>query len=68
MSEILTKYDYIAIALSDIMSDGMLVEVLNRNGCCNWTVCPECRVDDFTHVGGCSISKEISQELLSKFG
>ena len=28
---------------------------LNRNGFCNLTVCPECRVDDFVHVEDCVI-------------
>jgi hypothetical protein len=31
--------------------------------CPNLTVCPECHVDDFVHVEGCKLDKEITKRL-----
>lgn len=39
--------------LNDVCEHDELMDVLNRCGAANMTVCPECRVDDFTHVEGC---------------
>lgn len=36
--------------------------ILNRNGKCAWTVCPECQVDDFVHVEGCKIGERINEK------
>lgn len=56
MSGILNKEDYLILDAADTESDGEVARILNENGCANWTVCPECNVDDFTHVEGCSLS------------
>jgi len=53
MSEVLSQRDYLFLQALDLQTDGKLAAVLNANGCANWTVCPQCRVDDFTHVEGC---------------
>ncbi len=29
---------------------------LNSHGLANWTVCPQCHIDDFVHVEGCSLA------------
>ncbi len=50
---------YSALAATDISSDGRVSEWLNSNGFSNLTVCPHCRVDDFTHVEGCLLGKGI---------
>lgn len=55
MSGILSETDYLVLQAADIYTDGAVAGVLNRNGCANWTVCPMCRVDDFTHVEGCAL-------------
>lgn len=34
--------------------------------CPNMTVCPECRVDDFTHVESCSIGKMLEPNIKIK--
>lgn len=52
------KDDYVALAILDFLHPE-LHEILNRNACASLTVCPECFVDDFTHVEGCSIAEEI---------
>ncbi len=65
MSRLLTRDEYILLVSVetsiDIESDGQieLHEVLNESGLCNFTVCPECMIDDFIHVEGCSIREEI---------
>lgn len=38
-----------------------LVDSLNNNGYCNLTVCPVCRVDDFTHVEDCLLAKDLQR-------
>ena len=67
MSEILNKFDYRVLQDADIFLGGDVARVLNANGRANWTVCPECRVDDFTHVEGCTmIPHESSNAKLSR--
>jgi hypothetical protein len=53
----LSKEDYKILEQADIATDGKVAGVLNRNGCANWTVCPECRVDDFSHSEDCSLNQ-----------
>lgn len=31
--------------------------------CTNLTVCPECRIDDFIHVEGCTIDREVNRKV-----
>ena len=57
MGGILNADDYLVLQLADILADGAVVGVLNKNGCANWTVCPVCHVDDFSHVDGCRLSE-----------
>lgn len=47
--------DYVALQDCNSESGDILCELLNRNGAANWTVCPKCHVDDFTHVEGCEL-------------
>lgn len=45
------------MALAKEESNGTeVMDWLNLNGFANLTICPECHVDDFTHVEGCSIA------------
>jgi len=54
---------YLALARVDKAAESNdFLSWLNNNGFCNLTVCPECRVDDFTHVEGCSIAAELDKE------
>ena len=39
--------------------DEQLTRVLNENGCSNWTVCPECGMDDFQHIPKCAVQAEL---------
>jgi len=55
MSDVLSQRDYLFLQELDLQTNGKLAALLNANGCANWTVCPECRVDDFTHVEGCRL-------------
>ncbi|MCK5609673.1 hypothetical protein KAR91_47810 [Candidatus Pacearchaeota archaeon] len=54
MSGILNEEDYTFMkGLNEEYN--YLLEILNKNGCPNLTVCPKCHVDDFCHVEGCSL-------------
>lgn len=55
----LTEQQYIWLQIWDIESNGQLATLLNSGGRASWTVCPHCRVDDFTHVEGCDLIPEI---------
>ena len=61
MSDVLTREDYQILDAADNESDGEVARILNENGCANLTVCPECFVDDFTHVEGCSLAYNSDQ-------
>jgi hypothetical protein len=53
---------YLAVALANMQEpDDSIMDWLNQNGFCNLTVCPECRVDDFTHVEGCKIGDQVDR-------
>jgi hypothetical protein len=54
----LSESDYIKMAcINELTESGefTLRDVLNRNGCANWTVCPACSVDDFSHTQDCRL-------------
>lgn len=57
--EPLNEADYVVLACiaSETDADAVvpLRDVLNRNGAANWTVCPRCSVDDFSHAETCSL-------------
>ena len=55
--EELTQLGYSQLFLLDLLNDGEVATYLNNNGFASKTVCPECHVDDFTHVEGCSQNK-----------
>jgi hypothetical protein len=55
---LLSREDYKHLYEADLDS-GRLADVLNRNGKCNWTVCPACKLDDFHHSSNCDIRKEV---------
>lgn len=53
---------YKALAFADRREKGnAVVNWLNYNGFCNLTVCPECHVDDFTHVETCRTGQLIAR-------
>lgn len=52
LEELVLK-DYDELFILDVLSDCKVATLLNSNGHCNDTVCPICRVDDFTHIEGC---------------
>jgi len=60
MSKILSREDYKILGEME-REDPRITSLLNRNGCPNWTVCPECHVDDFVHVEGCTLGTEINE-------
>jgi len=55
MSATLDKDDYRLLATLSAGSSGRLRLLLHANGCANWSVCPECKTDDFNHAHGCSL-------------
>lgn len=55
--EDLPKMQYSQLFLLDLLNDGAIGHYLNHNGFPSKTVCPECHVDDFIHVEGCSQNK-----------
>jgi len=53
---------YAALYLADALeADNRMMDWLNHNGFCNLTVCPMCRVDDFTHVEGCKMGERLDR-------
>lgn len=54
----ISKQDYIELSLINEVHDN-LVSILCRSGATNLTCCPECSIDDFIHVEGCSIDEEV---------
>ena len=52
------KQIYRMLAFADQEYGRDFLALVNDN-CCNATVCPECHVDDFCHVEGCSIGVQI---------
>lgn len=42
-----------------------LWRILNFRGRANWSVCPECCVDDFAHVEGCTMAADIEARMLA---
>lgn len=59
VKEELSQLPYTQLYLLDLINDGQIATYLNQNGFSHKTVCPECRIDDFTHVQGCSHDKWI---------
>jgi hypothetical protein len=57
VSKPLSIEDYKILEAADVASGFELCGLLNRNGCANWTVCPLCHVDDFTHVETCELCR-----------
>ena len=51
----LTDDAYRQLERLDVVTDGRVASLLNKNGGCSCTVCPGCRSDDFTHVEGCKV-------------
>lgn len=55
---------YFVLALADGLAErDEIADWLNQNGFCNLTVCQTCRVDDFVHIEGCSVGKNIEKVL-----
>ena len=57
--------DYLTLQMVNAASAWRLCGVLNRREAASLTVCPFCRVDDFTHRAGCELSPdgEIGREF-----
>lgn len=62
VKENLHHLPYPQLYLLDLLNDGQIAKYLNNNGFASKTVCPECCVDDFTHVEGCSHGQWIFPE------
>lgn len=50
----LPNLPYAQLNILDVLCEGEIAAYLNSEGFAHKTVCPECRVDDFCHVEGCS--------------
>jgi hypothetical protein len=66
MMSLLSKQDYTGLYLADVDQGGEVARILNSNGQPDWTVCPNCGCDDFTHLTGCELEKKIWNELRVK--
>jgi len=55
----LASKSYNELFVDDFVSNGKIAKVLNSNGLCYKTVCPDCYVDDFSHVRNCTKFKLI---------
>lgn len=63
MSNVLKPDDYMIMYVLDMQTNGEVGRILNGNGMPNATVCPECRVDDFTHVASCKLLRDLAKRL-----
>jgi hypothetical protein len=63
MSCVLSKEDYQILEAADTKSDGAVARVLNENGCADFTICPECGVEDFIHIEECLLNIENCTEV-----
>jgi len=61
----LQEIDFIVMNSMDRVLRGGLSGYLNNYAKPSFTVCPECGVDDFTHVEGCSIDRKGGDYLIS---
>ena len=50
----LADRSYDDLFVEDFIYNGKIAARLNAQGHANKTVCPECHIDDFQHVEGCS--------------
>ena len=62
MSTTPSREDYIKLGYLAVL-EPQLARILNENGGANITCCPECRVDDFVHVEGCSVGKAVDGSI-----
>lgn len=62
----LLERDFIVMNAMDRAMAGGLSKYLNENSKSSFTICPECSVDDFTHMDGCSIEIKTTDWLISK--
>lgn len=60
MSYVPVRADAIRLGILSVI-DPQLHRILNDNGGANITCCPECSVDDFVHVEGCSVGAEVDK-------
>lgn len=58
--------DFIILNAMDRVMAAKLSAYLNENGKSSFTICPECSVDDFTHVQGCSIDIKTGDWLIGQ--
>lgn len=56
------KEEYMKLYIEDYIDNGRTLKRLNDYNP-NATVCPECCVDDFVHVEGCSIYDALMVEI-----
>lgn len=49
------EHIYMTLQVMDQALDGDVARYFNDSGYANLTCCPQCRVDDFTHVEGCGL-------------
>lgn len=61
-TETVAERIYQLLQCLDLASEGLVACYLNMEGHANLTVCPLCRVDDFTHVAGCRHIPQIRTE------
>lgn len=62
IADFCTPAQYIVLQRVARLTDWKLETLLNQNGGANMTVCPWCRVDDFTHVEGCGLADDSDDE------
>lgn len=52
---------YLLFQETDLATDGRLTAALNKGGLASLTVCPVCRVDDFTHIENCPLIPKVPE-------
>ena len=59
----LSPKEYVELAYWSEVSGEKIREILNDHGGCRMTVCPECKVDDFVHIEGCTVGDQVDKLL-----
>lgn len=60
-NENIDQTDYIGLARIARHGNAALLDILNRNGCEQWTICPKCKISGFRHVEDCPLLKAINK-------
>ncbi len=57
----ISESEYLTLAMLNYIYQDVAA-MLNESGESYKTVCPQCRVDDFTHISGCEMIAKVAEK------